>query len=194
VLERVKQSTLAFQGKLLEQGAGMSAHSEVQGPRQQLDAAIGGGGEEMFETIYKTAHEACRMLVIKGDYGDLQAVIRNVQNLSWRQLDKVAGTVTQAAKLRRELSKAFTTKILPIVQKTGGAALRDVLIPCSQVAERYGEPKKDNVLGYLMSRLAEPVHNISTVNGKVMVLAPEDDDLRGDDERDSVVSDWADEC
>ena len=69
--------------------------------------------EDDFSTnVYKAAYEACRALATKGDYGDLQAVVRNAKNLKWRQLDRIV-TTPQLTKLKKELSSAFTSHVLP---------------------------------------------------------------------------------
>ena len=51
-----------------------------------------------------------------------------------------------------------------------------------------GGLKKDNILGYLISRLAEPIHNISSVDGKVVVVSPDDFGATGGD----TAGSWAD--
>lgn len=186
VLGHIVKTTKAFQGVLLENGAEKTP-KESQGAMPACEDPE--EGNDFRGIAFPTAYDACRALANKGDYGDLQAVIRNTKNLKWRQLDKIAGTSSQLTRIKKELGNAFTTSVLPMVQQTGGADLRDILTQCTKVATKWGALRKDNILGYLISRLAEPVHNICTIDGKVIVVAP---DGLGAAEENGVSGSWAD--
>ena len=178
VLDQIVKTVKALQGSLLENGAqrtlkkGEASSTGTQGSLQDPDADE--EGDEFTTSVYQTAYDACRALAIKGDYGDLQAVVRNTKNLKWRQLDRIVTTSSQLTKLKKELSSAFTSHILPMAQQTGGTDLRAILTQCTKVAAKWGALRKDNILGYLVSRLAEPIHNISSVDGRVVVVSPDD--------------------
>ena len=178
VLNQIVKTTKAFQGKLLENGA-QRAPKKAEASNTRTQGAFPDNGadndEDEFSTrVYQTAYEACRALATKGDYGDLQAVVRNTKNLKWRQLDRIVTTSSQLNKLKKELSGAFTSHVLPMAQQIGGTELREILTQCTKVAAKWGGLKKDNILGYLISRLAEPVHSISSVDGRVVVVSPDD--------------------
>ena len=185
VLNQIVKTTKAFQGKLLENGA-QRAPKKAEASNTRTQGAFPGNGadddEDEFSTrVYQTAYEACRALATKGDYGDLQAVVRNTKNLKWRQLDRIVTTSSQLNKLKKELSGAFPSHVLPMAQQIGGTELREILTQCTKVAAKWGGLKKDNILGYLISRLAEPIHNISSVDGKVVVVSPDDFGATGGD-------------
>ena len=189
VLNQIVKTTKAFQGMLLDNGA-QKAPKKAEAPNKGTQGALPDHGadevDEFMTTVFQTAYDACRALAVKGDYGDLQAVVRNTKNLKWRQLDKIANTSSQLNKLKKELSGAFTSHVLPMAQQTGGTDLREILTQCTKVAAKWGALRKDNILGYLMSRLAEPVHNISSVDGRVVIVSP--DDLG---EAEGSAADWA---
>lgn len=172
VLDQVVKTTKMFQETLLEHGAEKLPPRGPQGVLPDVDPDE--DGNEFNTQIYPTAYDACRALAHKGDYGDLQAVIRNTKNLKWRQLDKVVSTSSQLNKLKKELSSAFTSNILPLAQQTGGTDLKTILTQSTRVAAKWGALRKDNILGYLISRLAEPTHNISSIDGRVVVVSPDD--------------------
>lgn len=172
VLNQIVKTTKAFQGTLLENGAERLPQRVPQGGLPEPDADD--DGNEFMTSVYQTAYEACCALAAKGDYGDLQTVVRNTKNLKWRQLDKVVSTASQLTKLKKELSSAFTSNILPLAQQTGGTDIKTILTQCTKVAAKWGAVRKDNILGYLVSRLAEPIHNISSVDGRVVVVSPDE--------------------
>lgn len=188
VLGHITKTTKAFQGTLLANGA--TSKNETQGALPDFDDDT--YVNAFASTTYQTAHEACVALAKGGDYGDLQAVIRNAKNLQWRQLDKVVATPTQCAKLKKELSVAFTSHILPLAQRTGGTDMRSLLTECIKVAVKWGALRKDNILGYFISRLAEPVHNICTIDGRIVIVSPDDLGGAGASEDGAESVNWAD--
>lgn len=193
VLDQIVKTTKVFQGMLLDNGAEKLSPKEktaaIEGPQGDLpDFDSDEGGNEFMTGVYQTAYEACQALAKKGDYGDLQAVTRNTRNLKWRQLDSVVSTKSQLIKLRKELSSAFTSHILPLAQQTGGTDIKTILTQCTRVAANWGHLRKDNILGYFVSRLAEPIHNISSVDGRIVVVSSDEMGAIGG----TVAGSWAD--
>jgi len=131
------------------------------------------GGEGHFlRRSFKTAYEAGKELAKHGGYDDLQAVCRNANNIQWRKLDKIAPTHSGLTKLRKELGILFTSKVLVLIQKSGGATLTSVLNACNVQASRYGASKKDAIFGFYLGRLAEPCLNIVSIDGRLIILNP----------------------
>lgn len=175
VLDQIVKTTKVFQGMLLDNGAERLPSKEktaaIEGPQGSLPDFDSDEVDGFMTCVYQTAYSACQALAKKGDYGDLQAVIRNAKNLKWRQLDNVVSSKSMLVKLRKELSSAFTSHILPLAQQTGGTDIKTILTTCARVATNWGDLRKDNILGYFVSRLAEPTHNISSVDGRIVVVS-----------------------
>lgn len=193
--KRVENATESFRQTLVGKGAKDSKREKTISPPTKNDLEASGSEKESkdcehhtsFDETFPNAFAAVKKLVVEqGEYQDLVTIIRKASNTPWRQLTTVAPTKNGQIKLRNDLAAVFSSHILPLVQKTGGSTLRQVLAVCSKKASDFGQVKKDAVLGYLLNRLAEPIHNIVSLDGNMVII--EGGAMAMDDPVDS----WAD--
>jgi hypothetical protein len=167
ILDKTREAQTEFRQALITAGAQDKPSRKPTSPQKE--------GEEDEEAgafhgkIYMTAMQAAKDLAVCGDYEDLSTVIRNAGNVHWRKLDKIAPTSSSQIKIKKDLGAIFSTHILPMVQKTGGCTMKQVLAKCHDYAQKYGS-RKDTVFGYFMSRLAEPINDIKTIDGKLQIV------------------------
>lgn len=169
ILERTREAQQEFRQALLEAGAQEVSSKKSSAPKSvepEDDENVGA----FHGKVYMTAMQAAKELAVSGDYEDLSTVIRHAGNVQWRKIDKIATTSSSQIKLKKDLGAVFTTHILPLVQKTGGCTMKQVLAKCFDYAQKYGS-RKDAIFGYYMSRLAEPINGIKTIDGRLQVVS-----------------------
>jgi len=122
-------------------------------------------------TTFSTAYDAAQAALKEDCFDYLVSVVRNVNNLHWRKIDKITSSKSGAQKIKTQLGEKFTNKVLPIVQRVDGCTLREVFAACDKIATGCGGSRKDVAFGYLLARLVEPVHCIHTIDGKLKIVA-----------------------
>lgn len=170
ILEKTREAQTGFRQALVESGANDVPSKKTAAPKKDKGEAEEEEYAGAFHgKVYMTAMQAAKELAVSGDYEDLTTVIRNAGNVQWRKIDKIAPTSSSQIKLKKDLGAIFTTHILPLVQKTGGCTMKQALAKCFDYAQKYGS-RKDAVFGYYMSRLAEPINGIKTIDGKLQIV------------------------
>lgn len=165
VLQKIKDAQQKHKQALLAAGSvdGDSGPVVKEATEEDLEKGAFHG------KVYATAMDAGKELAA-GDYDDLQAVVRHAGNIPWRRLEKIAPTSSSQQKMKKDLGAIFTTHIMPTIQKTGGSTMKQVLAECFKQAIKFGT-RRDTVFGYFLSRLAEPINGIKTIDGKLQLVA-----------------------
>lgn len=197
VLSDIRTASANFRKDLVLAGA--SVETPIPAKRGEAKADPVEEEQGVFHgKAFPNAYAAGRALA-KGDYSDLQTVVRFVGNNPWRKLDKIAPTASSLVKIKKDLGATYTTHILPVIQRTGGATMREVLDEINQQAAKHGTARKDCVFGYFLSRLAEPINGITTIDGKMQIVyedipervKKEKEEQEAEDE--TPVGNWLDE-